>query len=139
MQEFDPVSELDIEKLIKLLSSKSCVSDPLPTSMIKQYLPVLLLFITNFGNFSLSTSTVPNQFKSAVITPISKKPSLDSNVLRNLRPVANLPFISKVVERVVALQISTYLEKNDLNDVYQSAYKQSHSTETALFVFRMIY
>ena len=44
--EFDPVSELDVEKLIKLLSSKSCVSDPLPTWMIKQYLPVLLSFTT---------------------------------------------------------------------------------------------
>ena len=83
-------------------------------------------------NFFLSTSTVPNQFKRAVITPILKKPSLDSNVLKNFRPVANLPFISKVVEKAVALQISTHVEKNDLNDVYQSAYKKSHSTETAL-------
>ena len=121
--QFDPLSEPDVEKLIKLLSSKSCVSDPLPTWMVKQYLPVLLSFITNIVNFSLSTSTVPNQFKSAVITPILKKPSLDSNVLKNFRPVANLPFISKVVEKAVALQISTHLEKNDLNDVYQSAYK----------------
>ena len=40
--EFDPGSELDVEKLIKLLSSKSCVSDPLPTWTLKQYLPVLL-------------------------------------------------------------------------------------------------
>ena len=88
--EFDPVSELVVEKLIKLLSSKSCVSNPLPTWMIKQYLPVLLPFITNIVNFSLSTSTVPNQFKSAVIIPILKKPSLESNVLKNFRPVANL-------------------------------------------------
>ena len=91
--------EFDVQKLIKLLSSKSCVSGPLPTRIVKQYLPMLLSFITNIVNFSLSTSTVPNQFKSAVITPVSKKPSLDSNVLKNLRPVANLPFISKVVEK----------------------------------------
>ena len=37
-----------------------------------------------------------------------------------------------MVEKAVALQISTHLEKNDLNDVYQSAYKKCHSTETAL-------
>ena len=46
--------------------------------------------------------------------------------------MANLPFISKVVEKAVALQISTHLEKNDLNDIYQSAYKKCPSTETAL-------
>ena len=103
--EFEPVSELDVEKLIKLLSSKNCVSDPLPTWMIKHYLPVRLPFIINIVNFSLLTSTVPNQFKSAVITPILKKPSLDSNVLKNFRPVANLPFISKVVEKAVAQHI----------------------------------
>ena len=100
--------------------------------MTKQYLPVLLPFITNIGNLSQSTSTVSNQFKSAVITPILKKPSLDSNASKNFRPMANLPFISKVVEKAVALQISTHVEKNDLNDVYQCAYKKCHSMETAL-------
>ena len=78
---------------------------------------VLFPFITKIVNFSLSTSSVPNQFKSAVIKPILKKPSLDSNVLKNFRPVANLPFISKMAEKAVALQILTHLEKNDLNDV----------------------
>ena len=81
--EFDPVSELDVEQLIKFLSSKACVSHPLLTWMTKQYLPVLLPFITNIVNFSLSTSTVPNQFNKAVITPILKKLSLDSNASKN--------------------------------------------------------
>ena len=92
-------SEPDVEKLIKVSSSKSCASDPLPTWMVKQCLPVLLPFITSIVNLSLSTSTVPNQFKSAVITPILKKTSLDPNILKNFRPVANLRFISKVVEK----------------------------------------
>jgi len=43
--------------------------------------------------------------------------------------MANLPFISKVVEKAVALQISTHVEKNDF---YQCAYKKCHSMETAL-------
>ena len=132
MLEFDPVSELDVEQLIKFLSSKACVSHPLLTWMTKQYLPVLLPFITNIVNFSLSTSTVPNQFNKAVITPILKKLSLDSNASKNFRPMANLLFISKVVEKAVALQISTHVEKNDLNDGYQCAYKKCHSMETAL-------
>lgn len=60
------------------------------------------------------------------------QPSLGPNVLKNFWPVANLPFISKVVEKAIALQISTHLEKNGLNDMYQSAYKKCHSMETTL-------
>lgn len=87
--QFDSIPEPDDEKLIKLWSSKSCTSDPLPTWMVKQCLPVLLPFITNTVNLSLSTSTLHNQFKSAVITPILKKSSCDPNVIKNFRPVAN--------------------------------------------------
>ena len=43
-----------------------------------------------------------------------------------------LPYISKIVEKAVSLQISSHLEKNDLSDIYQSAYKKQHSIETAL-------
>ncbi|KAK2547338.1 hypothetical protein P5673_032742 [Acropora cervicornis] len=41
LSEFDPVSELDVEQLIKFLSSKACVSHPLLTWMTKQYLPLI--------------------------------------------------------------------------------------------------
>ena len=46
----------------------------------------------------------------------------------NYRPISNLPFISKVIERVVAKQ----LQENDLHDQFKSAYRHDHSTETAL-------
>ena len=75
---------------------------------------------------------MPKQFKNAVVTPILKKASLNPEILKNYRPVSNLPFVSKIVEKAVALQISSHLEKNDLYDIFQSAYKKQHSTETAL-------
>ncbi|KAK3744261.1 hypothetical protein QZH41_007431 [Actinostola sp. cb2023] len=75
---------------------------------------------------------MPKQFKDAVVTPILKKASLNPEILKNYRPVSNLPFVSKIVEKAVVLQISSHLEKNDLYDIYQSAYKKQHSTETAL-------
>ena len=46
--------------------------------------------------------------------------------------MSNFPFISKIVEKAASLQISSHLEKNDLSDIYQSAYKKQHSIETAL-------
>ena len=92
---------------------------------------MLLPAITNIVNLSLSSSTIPQQFKDAV-TPILKKASLNPEILKIYRPVSNLPYISKIIEKAASLQISSHLEKNDLSDIYQSAYKKQHSIETAL-------
>jgi len=45
---------------------------------------------------------------------------------------ANIPFLAKVIEKVVAAQIHSYLEENLLMPSMQSAYRNHHSTETAL-------
>ena len=57
---------------------------------------------------------------------------MDRNEFKNYRPIANLPFIAKTLERIVAAQLRTHLEDNGLYPVMQSAYRQFHSTETAL-------
>ena len=64
--------------------------------------------------------------------PLIKKPSLDTDDFKNYRPVSNLKFVSKILEKVVASQITSYLEDNKLLDDHQSAYKKYHGTETAL-------
>ena len=64
--------------------------------------------------------------------PLQKKPSLDRNILKNYRPVSNLSFISKLIEKVVAKQLNEFIPHEGLLNVNQSAYKSSHSTETAL-------
>ena len=68
----------------------------------------------------------------AYVTPLQKKPSLDRNILKNYRPVSNLSFISKLIEKVVAKQLNEFISHEGLLNVNQSAYKSSHSTETAL-------
>ena len=51
---------------------------------------------------------------------------------KNYRPVSNLSFISKIIEKCVAEQLLDHIDSNDLNEIMQSAYKKHHSTETAL-------
>jgi hypothetical protein len=53
-------------------------------------------------------------------------------VLSNYRPVSNLLYLSKLLERVVADQLKAYLDVNELHLKCQSAYRNGHSTETAL-------
>ena len=68
-----------------------------------------------------------------VIGPLVKKSGLDKEVLKNYRPVSNLSFISKVLEKVVAKRLDDHMLDNNLYCSVQSAYRERHSTETALF------
>ena len=71
-------------------------------------------------------------FRIAEITPILKKSTLDPAIPGNYRPISNLQFISKVLERVVNEQLMLHLRINDLLPEHQSAYRSCHSTESVL-------
>ena len=62
------------------------------------------------------------------MTPLLKKQGLDRNILRNYRPVSNLPFLSKII----LSQLQTHLKENNFLEENQSAYRKYRSTETAL-------
>jgi len=70
--------------------------------------------------------------KFALVTPILKKSNLDPEMMTNYRPISNLAFLGKVIERCAMKQFVTYLESNYLLASSQSAYRQHHSIETAL-------
>ena len=80
----------------------------------------------------MHTGNFPSSYKNALVTPLLKRPTLDQEVLKNFRPVSNLCFLSKVLEKVVAAQLDLHLSQNNLHKPYQSAYRKGHSTETAL-------
>ena len=67
-----------------------------------------------------------------MVRPLLKKNNLDSNILDNYRPVSNLPFLSKVIERVVFIQLNQFLHEHNILEKYQSGFRTNHSTETAL-------
>ena len=89
-------------------------------------------FLTELFNRSLSTATVLKVLKSALITPLLKKPDLDSADPRSYRPISNLSVVSKLLERIVFRQLYSYLSMADLLPSLQSAYRTHHSTETAV-------
>ena len=132
LSDFTPVSEHTISELIHKAKTTTCQLDPLPTSLVKACLPSISPMITNIINSSLTTGTVPPTLKLAAITPILKKPGADPAVLNNYRPISNLPFISKTLERVVAAQLQSHLDTNNLHEPFQSGFRPKHSTETAL-------
>ena len=132
LRTFTPISQEELLKTIRSMSLKTCELDPLPASLYSDCLPALLPSITDIINTSLKSGTVPDSFKSAIVRPLLKKHNLDPNELKNYRPISNLCFLSKLLEKVVLNQLNLHLSTNNLLNPFQSAYRQSHSTETAL-------
>ena len=104
----------------------------MPTSFVKVAVGALAPIITRIVNGSLMSGVFPSCYKEALVTPLLKKQSLDCNLLQNYCPISNLTLISKTIEKVVSAQLNTYLKDNNLLEPCQSAYRQGHSTETAL-------
>ena len=129
---FKAVSEDEVRKVITKSPTKSCLLDPWPTFLVKECLDILLPSVTKLVNCSLTEGAVPGGLKKAIVSPLIKKCSLPPDELKNYRPISGLSFISKLVECVVASQLNDHVASNGLENVSQSAYKQGHSTETAL-------
>ena len=74
---------------------------------------------------------VPDNWKVALDVPLLKKVGLEL-VNQNLRPVSNVPFVSKAAEKTVLPQLVAHCSEDAPLPTTQSSYRQHHSTETAL-------
>ena len=132
LSDFEPASETDVKKLITTSNNKSCDLDVIPPRVFKCFPNSFAPSLTIIINKSLETGTVPCSYKKAIVIPSLKKPSLDSSDLSSYRPVSNLVYVSKLIEKVVSKQLITHLNNHDLLPSTQSAYRKNYSTETSL-------
>ena len=128
---FTPCSQQFVRNLIGS-ASKSCEFDPAPTFLTKESLNILLPFLTRLCNVSLHKGRLPPSQTTAIVTPGLKKHGLDPADMKNYRPISNLSFMSKIVERVVVRQLSEYLSANGLLPTLQSGFRKHHSAESGL-------
>uniref|UniRef100_A0A8C2BXZ1 Reverse transcriptase domain-containing protein n=1 Tax=Cyprinus carpio TaxID=7962 RepID=A0A8C2BXZ1_CYPCA len=129
---FKLVTLHDVTTLLDKLKPSYGHSDVLPPSLFKQVFGSIGPCVVEMINTSLLTGVVPDFFKHAIVEPVLKKPSLDPLKPINYRPISKLPFMAKILEKVVAEQLNTFLEINDIFDKYQSGFRKKHSMETAL-------
>ena len=81
-------------------------------------------------NLSITTNTVPEEFKCARVRPLFKKNSRSD--VGNYRPVSILCIASKILEKAVFVQVDSYLRENNILYGYQSGFRNSFSTDTCL-------
>ena len=100
---FKKVNNAEVKNTIMSLSTKSCELDCIPTNILKENIDVIIECITEIINLSLETSDFPLDWKYAIVRPLLKKAGLELTP-SNYRPVSNLSFLSKVLEKIVSIQ-----------------------------------
>ena len=125
------------KKLIVSRPAKHSQLDLIPTWLLKENNKELLSLITKITNSFIGSGDFPNDLKCAILAPLLKKYNLDPMIYNNLRPISNLAFMSKLLESAVCSQYEAHLKRHGVAELYQSAYKENHSVETCLYVYKM--
>ena len=125
-----PFSSREVTEALQRATSKSMGHDGLSVPMLKLIAPHSLTHITNLLNTSVGSATFPANWKRAIIKSLAKTKAMIQP--SDTRPIAQLPELSKVLERLVHNQLQVYLEANHLLHARQAGFRHGHSTQTAL-------
>ena len=104
--------------------------EQIDTYIIKLAKAELLPALTHIINLSISTQIFSEKWKKSKIIPLHKKD--DQLNPKNYRPVAIIPVVSKIIERIVFNQMIKYLVSNDLIHPNHHAYRSQNNTTTTL-------
>jgi hypothetical protein len=115
MSAFKNINEVDIKSIMKCSPSKNCSLDPIPTYLLQ---PSETIISPLKKLINSCTRIVPKCFKHALVTPLIKNSKLDSNSMSRYRPISNLLYISKLLEKCVTKQLNSYLRSSAHYETY---------------------
>ena len=122
----------ELRDIVRVMKPSTSPNDAVPSKIIKDVFDSIGPSIQVILNSCLTRGFVPASFKQAVVQPLFKKHNLDAKCPRNYRPISKLPFISKILEKVVLSQLLAFLNHGEILKPFQSGFRSRHSTETAL-------
>ena len=127
---FSEVTVGQVIKMVRTIKSNACGVDGISAYFLKLGIEHSVYAFTDIINASLKFNKFPERWKQSLVKPLPKVSN--PSVASDYRPISLLPAFSKIVEKLVAKQMVDYLKQTGYLDNLQSAYKQSHSTITAL-------
>jgi len=122
-------TEVTMQIINSLKPKTSSGIDELSNKLIKYIKLIIVDPLTIIINQMLNTGIYPDLLKISKVIPLYKKN--DNSVLSNYRPIALLPSVSKIFEKVILLQVTEYLDDNSLLSPNQYGFRKYHSTELA--------
>ena len=128
LSSFRVMTEDKVIKIIGVMSPKSCELDAIPSLLLKWLVTDLAKLVNTSLTLRVFAAT---NWKTLIIRPLLKKLGLEL-ILANYRPVSNILFISKMVEKYALKHFIQHCNNQDLIPDYQIAYRSRYSTETAL-------
>ena len=128
---FSPINENKLKNVLADLNKKECETDPIPVKLLIQCVDEVKTILLYIINESLSQGVFPMDIKTALVRPAIKDENGDTNCYKNYRPISNLPFLSKILEKCVQEQLNEHLNTHNLHAEYQSGYRANRSCETA--------
>ena len=124
-------SSEDIRKLLTSMPSKTASGpDGISSQMLKISASSVAPQFSALFNLSLSSGSVPTDWKLSNITPVYK--AGDPSLVSNYRPISLLSLPSKILERIVHNKLLDYLLSNSLLSRSQFGFQPSSSTQEAL-------
>ena len=124
-------TEIDIEKVLRSTNFRKAAGiDDRSGRFLKDGSRVLSKPISELCNLSIKLGSFPDSCKIAKLKPLFKKGSKTNP--SNYRPISLLPLISKIIEKLIHEQTSSFLSNNELLYNYQSGFRKNHSTDSCL-------
>jgi hypothetical protein len=132
MFSFKEITNDDLLKSLRTIKTNASGADNISIAMLNLVMPYCIDTIRNLFNESIRIGEFPKIWKTANVIPIPKVTSPTS--FSDLRPISILPALSKLFEKLLAVQIVNFLDENNILPDTQSGFRGNYSTRTALLL-----
>ena len=134
LTEFEKTTEEEVREMVMKYGIKCSPEDPVPASLLKKAdLEIFIPIWTKLVNLSLGEGSM-DCLKNGILIPLIKQLDdiVDKDNEKNYRPVTNLQFLGKLIERTVKKRLGEHMKEQNLDSDFEHGYKEGHSTETLL-------
>ena len=132
MEDINVTSEGVKKLLLDLKVHKASGPDRIPNRVLKELATEITPVLTTLFNQSLSTGTIPHDWRSALVTPVFKKGNVHK--ASNYRPVSLTCVVCKLLEHIVCSNIMKFLDSENLLTPLQHGFCKNHSCESQLLI-----